>query len=139
MAKQCGHRQKREQRQAADENVSIALDLLDHPPAKVDLSPEADRSPGTQPLHRSAGCPAMRGCSCWPPAANAVRFAEDRDWLLNEQKLVNQQLAQANEEKVALSQKLEAVERAFAEEIAGQSERENRELREKLIEAAARR
>jgi len=126
-----------EQRQAADENVSIALDLLDHPPAKIDLSAEAydllARSlyTGAQVARQSQEVTLAAG-------RDAVRFAEDRDWLLNEQKLVTQQLAEANEEKVALGQKLEAVERAFAE-IAGQAERENHELREKLSEADARR
>ena len=92
-------------RKAAADNVSIAFGLLEAPQAEMNLSPESfdlmARSLFTGSQFVSQWQEAVQTA-----ARDAARFAEDRDWLQNENKLATQQVARLEQEKQAVSGKL---------------------------------
>ena len=102
-----------ELRKAADENVSMAFDLLDAPPREAVLDPDSF-DVLARSLFTGAQFARQSREVAQAAARDTARFAEDRDWLLSEQKVAAQQLAQAEERR----QRVEEENRTLTQKLA---------------------
>ncbi|HEY2014537.1 MAG TPA: polysaccharide pyruvyl transferase family protein [Bryobacteraceae bacterium] len=128
-----------EQQKAEQDNAGVALDLVEAPPLEPHLSLES-----FDLLARSLYAGAQFGRQsreiAQAAATEAARFAEDRTTLLDEQKTVDQQLAEVTGRAHTLEEENRAISQKLAE-VRGQwhtAEEENRTLTQKLGDIQAR-